>query len=129
MLKNCRRCGRMFEKVFRDICPSCIGKEQEIVRILREYLNKNKLATIFDVVKDTDIALNTIIDLIDAGVLILVEFPNITIECQRCGTPTQVGRYCAKCKDELIRELANATNRISGLKDGKTNKAMDFHSR
>ncbi len=129
MLTNCRKCGRVFQKALRNICVPCLHEEHDMVRIIRAYLEKNKLAIILDVVRDTEIKLDTILDLIDEGVLILVEFPNITVECGRCGNSTQAGRYCIKCRDEMVQELTNARQMISSSKDKKISKQMGYHSR
>ena len=29
MIANCKRCGQLFNKVVRDLCPTCIAEQQE----------------------------------------------------------------------------------------------------
>ena len=49
MLANCKRCERLFQKVVRDICPDCIKEQQELVRLIKEYLREHPNATIPEV--------------------------------------------------------------------------------
>ncbi len=129
MIANCARCGRFFDRTIRDICKTCIEEEAEFINIIRAYLKENKMATITDVVRDTDIDLEIVLDLIEDGFIVLVDNPNINFECSRCGLPTQDGRICAHCRDELVRELANATHLVRNVKESSDKqKKVIYHS-
>lgn len=54
--------------------------------------------------------------MIEQGKLMLVDFPNLSIECKGCGLPTQEGVYCNECKNDLIMELADATENVRKLR-------------
>lgn len=117
MLANCKRCERLFQKVVRDICPDCIKEQQELVRLIKEYLREHPYATIPAVATATDITIEDIMDLIEQQILILVEFPNMTITCDGCGLPTHEGRFCKACKDELVKDMANMTRAVKQMQE------------
>lgn len=116
MITNCRRCYRLFDKTSHDICPTCIREQQELVGVIRDYLKKHPYATVPEVSEATQIVVEDIVDLIDQHVLILVDFPNFTLTCERCGRATQNGRFCNSCREELTVELGNMTKVIRSTK-------------
>ena len=48
-LRNCARCGKVYAKTVRDICPECYRKEEEDFQKVYRFLQnrKNREATIF----------------------------------------------------------------------------------
>ena len=109
---NCKRCGRIFNKVRRDICMQCIAEENKAFEVVRAYLKDHKDATMGDVVEATGVELELIVSMIQDGRLILRDNPNIYYDCERCGGPTQSGRLCAKCTKELAEEMTGAANAL-----------------
>lgn len=128
MIVNCKRCGRIFQKSTRDICPSCISEQHELVETIRTYLKQNLTATITDVVRDTDVPLEIILDFIDDGLLIFVDNSNISFECSHCGGLSNEGRVCTKCKNELIHELANATQLVQKVRKPTETQSVMYHA-
>ncbi len=117
MLSNCRRCGRMFSKVSRDICPECLKEREEVFEQVRSYLRENPGSSVPEVVEALDVLLEDVVALIQEGSLILRDFPNFNVACERCGQPIQEGRYCNNCKSELAGKLAEATAILRKTKD------------
>ena len=117
MIANCKRCGQLFQKTSREICLNCIKEQHELVRVIKDYLKKHRLATVPEVATDTDIAVEDIVDLIEEKILVLVDYPNMQITCERCGTPTQDGRFCTNCRNDLVAELADMTGAVKSLKN------------
>lgn len=109
---NCKRCGRIFNRIRRDICANCIAEEDSAFAAVRAYLKDHPNATMADVVEATDVELELIVSMIRDGRLMLHDNPNMSYECQRCGGPTQSGRFCARCTEELAHTLAKATSEI-----------------
>lgn len=108
-IANCKRCGRIFNQVRRNICPACIAEEDKAFETVRAYLRKNRDATMLQVTEDTGVPSEFIIDMIRDGRLILRDNPNLNYPCERCGNPTQAGRYCASCTKELSASLSTAS--------------------
>lgn len=117
MIANCKRCDRLFQKTIRDICPSCIREQQELVGVIRNHLKKHPYATVPEVAQATQIDVEDIVDLIEQNALNLVDFPNFTLTCERCERVTQDGRFCNSCKEEMAVELANMTKVVRSAKN------------
>lgn len=130
LIANCKRCDRLFQKNSRDICPDCIREQLDLVAIIKAYLKTHKHATVSEVSRETDIPVDDIVDLIEDHILILVDYPNIQLTCERCGTLTQEGRFCAECRADLISDLANMTKMVKNLKvTNKTDPPKGYFSR
>ncbi|GMA51297.1 hypothetical protein GCM10025857_26540 [Alicyclobacillus contaminans] len=108
----CKRCGRIFNQVRRNICPACVAEEDKMFEIVKTYLRQNKDATMMQVTEETGVPTEFIVDMIRDGRLILRDNPNLTYPCERCGQPTQAGRYCAACTKELSESLSAASAQL-----------------
>ncbi|MCL6633707.1 MAG: hypothetical protein K6T63_13875 [Alicyclobacillus herbarius] len=108
-IANCKRCGRIFNRVRRDICPACIAEEDAAFEKVRAYLREHRFATMPETSEATGVDLDLMIEMVKSGRLILRDNPNFTYACERCGAPTQVGRFCARCTRELSQMFTHAT--------------------
>ena len=126
---NCKRCGRIFNRVRRDICPSCITEEDQVFIKVRHYLRENPNAYMDSVVLETGVELEIIIEMIRDGRLILSNNPNMGYACERCGLPTQIGRYCAKCTKEVASSLNAARDHLSAKKAEHNRERGGYYSR
>jgi flagellar operon protein (TIGR03826 family) len=108
-IANCKRCGRIYNRIRRDICPACIAEEDEIFIKVRDFLREHKNAYMDEVIEGTDVETETLIQMIQDGRVILADNPNMGYACERCGGMTRSGRLCAKCSTELARSLAHAS--------------------
>lgn len=129
VIANCKRCESLFNKVLHDICPNCLQEDQERFEQVRDYLKDNRYAKLVDIVRDTHVLIEEITDMIEQGKLVLVDFPNLTIECQGCGLPTQDGAYCSTCKSEMIMALADATEHVRKLRGNENRTVAKFHTK
>lgn len=107
-IANCKRCGRIYNRVRRDICPNCIEEEDQLYLKVREFLRENRDASLEEVVKATEIPMQTLIQMIQDGRIMLRDNPNMAYPCERCGSLTQSGRYCMKCTKEIANSLSQA---------------------
>ncbi|WP_237699988.1 TIGR03826 family flagellar region protein [Alicyclobacillus acidocaldarius] len=128
-LANCRRCGRLFNKTSHDVCPSCIHEEENKIAEIRDYLREHPLANIYEVSQGTSATYEEIVDLIRRGKLLLRQYPNMTYPCERCGAPTQSGRLCMNCAQELSSEIQMGERTYSANKPYKENHNRGFYSR
>lgn len=129
LIANCRECGALFNQVSRDICPNCVKAEQGRFESVRTFLKQNRQATMVDVVRETQVLLEEITSWIEEGKLRLIEFANLSIECRGCGLPTQEGVYCETCKQDMIMELAEATQHVRKLREQQEQPKVKFHTR
>lgn len=106
-IANCKRCGRIYNRIRRDICSDCIVEEDRAFHVVRDYLKDHRDASLSDLSQGTDVDGKLIISMIRDGRLILRDNPNLFYQCERCGNPTQVGRFCAHCTKELSDSLTH----------------------
>ncbi|MBX6396213.1 MAG: hypothetical protein IRY98_11055 [Alicyclobacillaceae bacterium] len=107
-IANCARCGRVFNRVARNICPGCIAEEEKAFQQIREYLRTHPLANVEQIAEGTGVDVSVVIDLLESGRLSLREpYP-----CERCGEPITSGRYCPRCTRTLQDSLSAASRSL-----------------
>ncbi len=111
-IANCKRCGRLFHKSGKDVCPECLREEDQLLSEIRQFLRKYPDSTIFDVADGTQVEYHVIVDFIRDGRLILRDNPNMSYPCERCGAPTMSGRLCVTCSRELANGFKEASESL-----------------
>ncbi|MEN1967325.1 TIGR03826 family flagellar region protein [Lentibacillus sp. N15] len=106
-LANCTRCDAVFVKTFRDICQTCYREEEQAFTTVYQFLReqKNREATLPEIVEATGIDEKLIIKFIKEKRLRPSEFPKLAYPCEKCGTNIISGTLCATCSRELLKEL------------------------
>lgn len=129
-IANCKRCGRIFNRVRRDICTSCIAEEDKMFILVRDYLREHRDAYMQDVIEGTGVDMDVLIQMIQDGRIILTDNPNMNYACERCGGATQSGRFCGKCTKELANSFATAGAQMkSKLANQKAGDRGGYYSR
>lgn len=129
-IANCKRCGRIYNRVRRDICNACIEEEDKAFLSVRGYLREHPELDMNQLCNATSVDAAMVVELIQSGRLILRDNPNMTYSCERCGQPTQTGRYCSSCARELSAALESASNKIrENAKNTAGDRGKGFHSR
>ncbi|NMM54317.1 TIGR03826 family flagellar region protein [Paenibacillus aquistagni] len=115
-LANCLRCGRLFAKAFRDICPACIKEiEQEYTRCT-DYLRHNRHVTMHELSEATDVSVRQITSFIREGRISIASHENISYKCEACDTNIREGHLCENCRRRLQSDLKNS-ERVSRSTD------------
>ncbi|MBM7570249.1 TIGR03826 family flagellar region protein [Aquibacillus albus] len=106
-LENCPKCGTLFVKANRNICPDCFKEEEAAFRTVYDFMKKrvNRQATILQIVEATGVKEELIIKFVKENRLRTSNFPNLTYACERCGNSINSGRLCGDCSDEIISDL------------------------
>ncbi|MBA1334014.1 MAG: flagellar protein [Firmicutes bacterium] len=105
-LRNCRRCGKLYVYTGRPICGSCIEEDEQLYKIVREYIEKHPRSTTFEVAEALDISVDKILQFLREGKLELSgDNINMLLECERCGKPIRTGRFCPECSADIEKEL------------------------
>ena len=108
-VKNCRKCGKVFNAVFgARICPACNEAAEQKFSEVRDYVRDNKGVSIRKVSEECDVEEQQIRQWVKEERLILDTESGIGVTCERCGVTIPSGRLCAACKAELINGLAPA---------------------
>ena len=102
-LKNCKRCGKLFLRVSRDICPDCFKQEEEDFEKVKKYLDDHPKAKIIEVSTETGVSQKQIKKFIEEGRLMASKYEAISVECRSCGAEITAGKYCEKCQEKLSK--------------------------
>ena len=122
-LANCKKCGKLFKKVLRDICDVCAALECHelilIMRFLRE--NADQEVTLKQLQAETNIPMDHIEEYYFSGQLTNAG-ARIIAECKLCGSEitsmNRKGYFCNKCSDKIQEEF--------GLNPNATRKPVDI---
>lgn len=108
-VKNCKRCGRMFNVLSgEELCPVCKKSVDDEFAKVKEYVLENKGASVEKVAKDNDVSMKKIRQWIKEERLELTDPLLSGITCEKCGIPICTGRYCEGCKANMANSLMNA---------------------
>jgi len=102
-LDYCPRCGKLFARGVRDICPNCIREIEEEYEKCVEYLKEHRNITIQQLSEATGVSVRQITRFIREGRIGINAYPNMYYGCESCGAPIREGNMCPNC----IRKLAN----------------------
>lgn len=106
-VRNCRRCGRMYNYLGGPpICLDCKKADEEVFKKVKEYLYDNPGATMSQVSMDCEVSVEKIKLFLKEGRLEITDGANIVLECERCGTAIKTGRYCESCQHEVTNDIA-----------------------
>lgn len=129
-VRNCRKCGKVFNSIFgQRVCPDCNKAAEEKFSEVRDYVRDNKGVSIKKVSIECDVEEAQIRQWVKEERLILDTESGFGVFCERCGVGIPSGRLCPTCKSDLIngfqptqRPAANTTE--SPVK--KTDNKMRF---
>ncbi|MBH5320615.1 flagellar protein [Paenibacillus sp. GSMTC-2017] len=115
-LDNCPRCGKLFAKNFRDVCPVCIREIDNEYQICADYLRKYKGAIISELSDQTGVSIKQITKFIREGRISMVNAPNMSYACESCGIPIRESHICETCRLRLLKDktqmLQNAAKKV-----------------
>ncbi|EJW18415.1 flagellar protein [Paenibacillus alvei] len=115
-LSNCPRCGILFAKAFRDLCPNCLKQiEQEYERCVA-YLREERQATMQELSEATEVSVRQITRFIKEGRISIYQAPNLTYDCEICHKPIREGNMCEPCRNRLVKEF---TQTVVGAEETK----------
>ena len=103
-IDNCSRCGKLFAKNFREVCPACIKEIDHEYSLCAEYLRKNKGASMQELSDETGVAVKQITKFIREGRISLIGAPNLGYPCEVCGALIRESHMCNDCRHKLISE-------------------------
>jgi flagellar operon protein (TIGR03826 family) len=103
-LDNCPRCGKLFAKNFRDVCPACIRDIDKEYELCSTFLRKEKGAIITELSDATGVSIKQITKFIKEGRISLYNAPNLMYPCEVCGTLIRENNICSPCRSRLIKD-------------------------
>ncbi|MOA15529.1 hypothetical protein D3C78_1356890 [compost metagenome] len=106
-IENCPRCGKIFAKNFKDVCPSCVREIDKEYGLCADYLRENKGAIITEVSDATGVSIKQITKFIREGRISLMNAPNMSYPCESCGTLIRDNHLCDNCRKRLTKDKQN----------------------
>ena len=103
-LDNCPRCGKLFAKNFRDVCPVCIREIDKEYELCANYLREFKNSIITEVSEATGVTIKQITKFIREGRISIVNAPNMGYPCESCGTIIRENHICDICRERLEKD-------------------------
>lgn len=102
-LANCPKCGKLFTRSGKNICPACYEKTEAECQKCIDFLKKkeNRMANILEVSEGTGVSVSKIKMFIREGRLSLADNPNLGIPCEKCGKLIKQGMLCESCAGKL----------------------------
>lgn len=107
-VRNCRKCGRLFNYITGfQTCPACREDLEKKFREVKEYVREHKGISINEVAEACDVEPNMIRQWLREERLELAEDSGIMLACDSCGALIRCGRYCDKCKNNMLNGFNN----------------------
>lgn len=108
-VKNCTRCGRMFQGTTTEkLCSRCVSSDDEEFRVVREYVYDNPDCNVKNASEETGVSEEKILLFLRQGKLILKDDNTMVLDCRRCGAPIKTGKYCDSCSRDMALTLRSA---------------------
>jgi flagellar operon protein (TIGR03826 family) len=129
-LANCVRCGSVFARDYRDICPNCHREEERSYQMVYQYLRKreNRQATIQQITEVTTVPESLIIKFVREKRLQPSQFPMLSYSCRNCSNQITEGEMCADCKDAMRKELDVTLELDRKRETAKTNEQRVYYN-
>lgn len=99
-LSNCARCGSLFSKINRPICPECVRKEDAQLEEANQWLRDNPGKTISALSDSTGISRHQILKWVRQKRVLLAD-KSASIPCKRCSDISCRATFCDRCKLDL----------------------------
>lgn len=105
-VKNCRDCKRLFNYIGgARLCPDCKAKLEEKFVEVKKFVEDHKNASISLVSEEMEVSVQQINQWVKEERLIFAEGSIAMIYCETCGVPIRTGRFCEKCKENMVNNL------------------------
>lgn len=111
-IANCPRCGKLFTKNFRDVCPNCIKEIDHEYSLCAEHLRQNKGLTTHELSDATGVSVRQISKFIREGRISIIGAPNLGYPCEVCATMIREGNMCQDCRTRLIKDVGQMNEQM-----------------
>ncbi len=113
-LKNCKRCGKLFNYVGGNaICNTCRHEEEAEFQRIKKYLMENPGASIYQVASELDIRIDKIKKYLRDGRLEIIGDEGLPVLlCERCGKAIKTGKFCDECSRNMSAEFSKTASKI-----------------
>lgn len=110
-VRNCRKCGRLFNYVVGPVfCQQCKEELEKKFQDVKKYVRENPGANITEVSEECEVFPEQIRQWIREDRLQFADDSPIKVACESCGKMINSGKFCDKCKANLQNGLREALN-------------------
>lgn len=106
----CKKCRKAYINGSSGYCLHCIKEMDDSVKLIKEYLENHRGATVADISKNTEVSKKDIVFLLRDDRLVLDSAEEGVITCDRCGKSIRSGRYCPECLGRMGSAFRNVSN-------------------
>ncbi len=129
-VRNCRKCGRIFNYVGGPpVCPRCREEQEAKFQEVKKFVQENHGADITEVAEACEVEISQIRQWIREERLQFADDSPIRIPCEGCGKMIQSGRFCDKCKIEMTQEFNHAMGRDKAKEPVKKPASTKSHEK
>ena len=129
-VRNCKNCGRLFNYIAGPpVCPACKEEMEKKFQQAKEYIRENRNSTVTMVAEEIDVPESLVKQWVREERLVFADAAIAGIGCEVCGTPILTGRFCDKCKNQMMNDLNGAIKKPEApviQKKDKENPRMRF---
>lgn len=123
-VRNCRKCGRMFNYVVGlPICQVCKDALEAKFAEVKEYIRDHKGVSIPEVAEACDVDKQQITQWLREERLEITTDSSLVLSCETCGAQIRSGRFCDKCRANLTNSLKGAQRDIASRTPGNDSGA------
>jgi flagellar operon protein (TIGR03826 family) len=101
---NCVRCGKVYVKNMYGMCPNCIKDIDLQYEKCLKYLREHRACSINELSEATEVSKSQITRFIREGRISIKGNPNMTYDCEVCGTSIREHTMCEPCRSRLAKE-------------------------
>jgi flagellar operon protein (TIGR03826 family) len=128
-VRNCKRCGKMYQFVGSYICMNCIRQDDEDFRKVKEYVLDHAGSSPVDVSEATGVDIKTISRFLREGRL-EAEGLDLAVDedemvCENCRRPIPSGRFCESCLHNLQQQFKKASESLEPEKKPQVEKSFN----
>ncbi len=107
-LRNCARCGKMFNYIGgQPICEACKKALEDDFQKVKQFIVDNPRAGLRQISDECEVTTKQIQQWIREERLMFTSDSPIQLQCENCGELIQTGRFCAKCKSSMANNLTD----------------------
>ena len=110
-LSNCTKCGALFSRTDKAVCPKCIQEEEDKFQVAVNWVRDNPGRGINALSAETGIRKRLILKWVRENRMILNDGVDL-LECKKCGKPISGGTFCKQCKMDVMQGLSDGVEAI-----------------
>lgn len=104
-VRNCKKCGNLFNFTGSPLCPACNNKMEKKFSEVKDYIRENPTSSISVVSEETEVPIQQLKRWIREERLSFSKDSGVVIQCEKCGAPILTGRFCKECKRTMTKSL------------------------